>query len=379
MVVDPKLGVQVQQVGLELDPDPLAELGPVPPGIQPQHPDRARPGTRSPSIVSTVVVLPAPLGPTIPKISPRSTVNDTSSTATVPPSRLCRCSTSTTGTVRGLLRVASPCPEDAGRARLAGGGRPGGFCTLRGVRPIGDRRRRWLLLHAGVVTLIGVLGSGIWLIAERGQGMTTVFWPGLIVLMLLVPLALHAAVVFMTAPARPRPGRDVPASVPVTEAGERALATVLFTDIVGSTELARRVGDRRWSELLDLHDRLARELVGQLGGRLVKSTGDGILALFDRPGRGIRCATGLRDRLRDSGVELRAGVHTGEVQLRGDDVGGIGVHVAARVMAAAAPGEVLVSSTVHDLVAGSDYVLEDRGPHALKGVGGEWRLFAVRA
>jgi class 3 adenylate cyclase len=159
----------------------------------------------------------------------------------------------------------------------------------------------------------------------------------------------------------------------------RLLATVLFTDIVGSTELARRVGDRRWGELLDLHDRAAGELVGQLQGRLVKSTGDGILALFDRPGRGIRCATGLRDRLRGSGVEIRAGVHTGEVQLRGDDVGGIAVHFAARVMAAAAPGEVLVSGTVHDLVAGSDYVLEDRGAHALKGIGGEWRLFAVRA
>ena len=154
---------------------------------------------------------------------------------------------------------------------------------------------------------------------------------------------------------------------------------MLFTDIVGSTERARQVGDRRWGELLDTHDRLARELVGQLQGRLVKSTGDGILALFDRPGRAIRCATALRDRLRGSGVEIRAGVHTGEVQLRGDDVGGIAVHFAARVMAAAAPGEVLVSGTVHDLVAGSDYVLEDRGPHALKGVGGEWRLFAVRA
>jgi class 3 adenylate cyclase len=163
------------------------------------------------------------------------------------------------------------------------------------------------------------------------------------------------------------------------EAGDRALATVLFTDIVGSTEHARQVGDRRWGELLDLHDRLARELVGQLQGRLVKSTGDGVLALFDRPGRGIRCATALRDRLRGTGMEIRAGVHTGEVQLRGDDVGGIGVHFAARVMAAAAPGEVLVSGTVHDLVAGSDYVLEDRGAHALKGIGGEWRLFAVRA
>jgi class 3 adenylate cyclase len=247
------------------------------------------------------------------------------------------------------------------------------------MAPAGDRRRRWLQLHAGAVALVGVLASGVWLISERGQGIDTTFWPGLIVLILLIPLSVHAAVVYMSAPARSRPDREVPASVPVTGSGERALATVLFTDIVGSTELARRVGDRRWGELLDLHDRLAGELVGQLQGRLVKSTGDGILALFDRPGRGIRCATGLRDRLRDSEVEIRAGVHTGEVQLRGDDVGGIGVHVAARVMAAAAPGEVLVSSTVHDLVAGSDYVLEDRGPHALKGVGGEWRLFAVRA
>ena len=100
---------------------------------------------------------------------------------------------------------------------------------------------------------------------------------------------------------------------------------------------------------------------------------------FDRPGRGIRCATALRDRLRGTGMAIRAGVHTGEVQLRGDDVGGIAVHFAARVMAAAAPGEVLVSGTVRDLVAGSDYVLEDRGAHALKGMAGEWRLFAVRA
>jgi class 3 adenylate cyclase len=243
------------------------------------------------------------------------------------------------------------------------------------MRPAGDRRRRWLQLHAGAVALVGVMGTGIWLFAERGQGIRTAFWPGLLVVLLLIPLSLHAAIVFMTAPARPRPAREVPA----TEAGERALATVLFTDIVGSTEHARQVGDRRWGELLDLHDRLARELVGQLQGRLVKSTGDGVLALFDRPGRGIRCATALRDRLRGTGMEIRAGVHTGEVQLRGDDVGGIGVHFAARVMAAAAPGEVLVSGTVHDLVAGSDYVLEDRGAHALKGIGGEWRLFAVRA
>jgi class 3 adenylate cyclase len=244
------------------------------------------------------------------------------------------------------------------------------------VRSVSDRRRRWLLLHASLFLLIGVLATGVWWLAEASRGISTGYWPGYIMLLLLIPLGLHATVVLM-GPARP-PQAPVPPVVSF-EAGERALATVLFTDIVGSTELARRVGDRRWAELLDLHDRLARELVGQLQGRLVKSTGDGILALFDRPGRGIRCATGLRDRLRDAGVEVRAGVHTGEVQLRGDDVGGIGVHVAARVMAAAAPGEVLVSSTVHDLVAGSDYVLEDRGPHDLKGVGGEWRLFAVRA
>jgi class 3 adenylate cyclase len=250
-----------------------------------------------------------------------------------------------------------------------------------GVRHLRDRRR-WLVLHAGVWLLVGVLTTGIWWIAERTQGMDTVYWPGLLLLLLLIPLALHAAVVFMTGPPRPAPARRVPPPEPIlraAELGERALATVVFTDIVASTDRARQVGDRRWTELLDTHDRVARELVGELQGRLVKSTGDGILALFDRPGRGIRCATALRDRLRGSGIQIRAGVHTGEVQLRGDDVGGIAVHFAARVMAAAAPGEVLVSGTVHDLVAGSDHVLEDRGAHALKGIAGEWRLFAVRA
>jgi class 3 adenylate cyclase len=248
------------------------------------------------------------------------------------------------------------------------------------VRPHGNRRQRWLVLHAGAWLLAGVFTTGIWWIAERGQGMNTTFWPGLLLLLLLIPLALHAAVVYMTGPSRQRqaPAQDRgPAPARERERGERALATVLFTDIVGSTDHARQVGDRRWGQLLDTHDRLARELVGQLQGRLVKSTGDGILALFDRPGRAIRCATALRDRLRGNGVEIRAGVHTGEVQLRGEDVGGIAVHIAARVMAAARPGEVLVSSTVRDLVAGSDYVLEDRGAHALRGMTGEYRLFAV--
>ena len=247
------------------------------------------------------------------------------------------------------------------------------------VRHLRDRRR-WLVLHAGVWLLVGVFSTGIWWIAERSQGMRTVYWPGLLMLLLLIPLALHAAVVYMAGPGRqPAAGQPSagPSLSPTPEPGERALATVLFTDIVGSTDRARQVGDRRWAELLDIHDLLARELVSELHGQLVKSTGDGILALFDRPGRGIRCATALRDRLRGSGVEIRAGVHTGEVQLRGDDVGGIAVHIAARVMATARPGEVLVSSTVHDLVVGSDYVLEDRGAHELRGMTGEYRLFAV--
>ena len=158
---------------------------------------------------------------------------------------------------------------------------------------------------------------------------------------------------------------------------QRLLATVLFTDIVGSTERARTVGDQRWRELLDRHDQAAYRLVEQEGGRLIKSTGDGILAVFDGPGRGIRCALALRAELRASGIEIRAGLHTGEVDLRAEDVGGIAVHLAARVMSAAGPGEVLVSRTVRDLVAGSDITLEDRGTHTLKGVGDQWQLFAA--
>jgi class 3 adenylate cyclase len=240
----------------------------------------------------------------------------------------------------------------------------------RGLRP------RWLALHAAAYLFVSGFLVVVWWLSEASQGLETPFWPGWLMLLLAIPLALHAAAVFASRPSAEPPPRPARRGGP-GEPGERALATVLFTDIVGSTERARELGDRRWGALLDTHDQLAGELVGQLQGRLVKSTGDGILALFDRPGRGIRCATALRDRLRASGIEIRAGVHTGEVQIRGDDVGGIAVHVGARVMAAAGPGEVLVSGTVHDLVAGSDYVLEDRGAHTLKGVAGEVRLFAV--
>jgi class 3 adenylate cyclase len=157
----------------------------------------------------------------------------------------------------------------------------------------------------------------------------------------------------------------------------RVLAAVLFTDIVGSTQQARRLGDRRWRELLNVHDELARRLVEQAGGRLVKTTGDGILATFDGPGRGIHCAIDLRNQLGGIEVQIRAGMHIGEVELRDGDVGGMAVHIAARVMAAAQPDEILVSRTVRDLVVGSDLVLDDRGTRQLKGVEGDWQLFAV--
>jgi class 3 adenylate cyclase len=160
---------------------------------------------------------------------------------------------------------------------------------------------------------------------------------------------------------------------------ERVLATVVFTDIVSSTERAASLGDRRWRELLDQLDHDTGRAVAWGRGRLVKSTGDGHLAIFDGPARAIRSGCALRAALRDRGIDLRVGVHTGEVELRGDDVAGVGVHLAQRVCALARPGEVLVSRTVVDLVAGSDIDFEDRGVHKLKGLPGAWHLFAATA
>jgi class 3 adenylate cyclase len=157
----------------------------------------------------------------------------------------------------------------------------------------------------------------------------------------------------------------------------RLLATVLFTDIVGSTERAQATGDRRWRELLDAHDEAARRLVAREGGRRIKSTGDGVLAVFDGPGRAIRCAVALRKELEGLGIEIRAGIHTGELDVTDDDVGGIAVHIAARIVATAGPGEILVSRTVRDLVTGSGIALEDRGTHTLKGLSDPWQLFAA--
>jgi class 3 adenylate cyclase len=164
---------------------------------------------------------------------------------------------------------------------------------------------------------------------------------------------------------------------PRAPAADRQLATVLFTDIVDSTGIAEALGDRRWAAVLDLHDDAARSLVETGSGRLIKTTGDGILATFDGPGRAIRCAIALHDELARADLRIRAGIHTGEVEFRGDDVGGIAVHLASRIMSVADPGETLVSNTVKDLVIGSDLAFEDRGVNLLKGIEGRWQLYAV--
>jgi len=166
---------------------------------------------------------------------------------------------------------------------------------------------------------------------------------------------------------------------PPPKQSERVLATVLFTDIVDSTASAAALGDSAWRDVLDRHDRISRSTVAACGGRLVKGTGDGVLATFDAPARGLRCADTLRTALADAGIPIRAGVHTGEIELRGEDVSGIGVHIAARVAALAGAGELLASRTVKDLVAGSDYAFASRGTHSLKGVPEDWELLAVAA
>ncbi len=159
---------------------------------------------------------------------------------------------------------------------------------------------------------------------------------------------------------------------------DRVLATVLFTDIVGSTERAAGMADSAWRSLLERHDRIVRDEVEHHRGRFVKSLGDGALTVFDGPSRAISTAIAIRDRVRDLDLEIGAGLHTGECELLADDdVGGIAVHIGARVSAVAGPGEVLVSSTVRDLIVGSGLALTDRGEHDLRGVPGPWRIFAV--
>ena len=158
---------------------------------------------------------------------------------------------------------------------------------------------------------------------------------------------------------------------------DRVLSTVLFTDIVGSTDHAAALGDRRWRELLDRHDRAVHRQLERFRGLEVNTVGDGFLATFDGPGRAIECACAIRDVVEALDIQVRIGLHTGEIELRGDDVAGLAVHIGARIAAEAKAREVLVSSTVKDLVAGSGIEFEDRGEHELKGVPGSWKLFAV--
>jgi class 3 adenylate cyclase len=154
---------------------------------------------------------------------------------------------------------------------------------------------------------------------------------------------------------------------------------MLFTDIVESTERAASIGDRAWKELLGRHDEIAKRTIDRHRGRFVNSAGDGLLAVFDGPARAIRCATMMHDEMRALELDIRAGLHTGEIELAGNDVRGLAVHIGARVSSLAGPGETLVSSTVKDLVAGSGITFADRGMHQLKGVPDEWRLFAVES
>jgi len=159
---------------------------------------------------------------------------------------------------------------------------------------------------------------------------------------------------------------------------DRVLATVLFTDVVSSTAHAKALGDRRWTAVLDQHDAVVLKEIDRHRGRKVNPTGDGILATFDGPARAVRCAQAICSAVQPLGIQIRAGLHTGEIELRGEDIGGIAVHIGQRVSALAGPGEVLVSRTVTDLVAGSGLEFEDRGEHDLKGVG-TWALYAVRS
>jgi class 3 adenylate cyclase len=160
---------------------------------------------------------------------------------------------------------------------------------------------------------------------------------------------------------------------------DRVLATVLFTDIVDSTRSAAAIDDQAWRRLLDSHDQLAIQTIEKYRGTLVKTTGDGVLATFDGPGRAVRCALSLGAASKQIGLPLRAGLHTGEIEIRGRDIGGIAVHAAARVMAQSQPNEVLVSRVITDLVAGAGLKFSERGSHELKGLPGRWDLFAASA
>jgi class 3 adenylate cyclase len=163
----------------------------------------------------------------------------------------------------------------------------------------------------------------------------------------------------------------------MSEPPGRIVASVMFTDVVGSTERARALGDRGWADLLEAHNARVRAELRRFGGREIDTAGDGFLASFGSPASAIRCARAVLESVREIGVDIRIGIHTGECEVVGDKLRGIAVHIGARVASKAGPGEILVSQTVQDLVAGSGLSFEDRGSHELKGVSGVWRLYSI--
>jgi class 3 adenylate cyclase len=240
------------------------------------------------------------------------------------------------------------------------------------------RRKRWLGVHAAVFAILNAANIGQWLLLrdapldEIDPKALATFWPGWLLITWGVVLGIHGVYVWSR-----KPVVEVEDPGPFGWRRGRGVRTVVFTDIVGSTERARAMGDAGWKKLLGRHDRLAEQLARRSRGTVVKHIGDGQLVLFDAPKDAIRFATTFRAESRDLDVRIRAGIHAGEVDVERRDVTGIGVHIASRVMGEAAPSEILVSRTVRDLVAGSDVAFVDRGQHTLKGLDGDWQLFAV--
>jgi class 3 adenylate cyclase len=240
------------------------------------------------------------------------------------------------------------------------------------------RRKRRLAIHTGVYVIVNGLFIGQWLllrhepIEDVDPRVLESFWPVWLMLLWGAILGIHGLYVWSR-----KPLVDVPPPGPASWRTGRAVRTVVFTDIVGSTEHAQEMGDRRWKEVLGRHDRLGDELAKRFRGRVMKHMGDGQLALFETPNEAIRFAASLRSELRSVGLDVRAGLHSGEVDLQRRDAAGIGVHIAARVMGAAEPSQILVSRTVRDLAGGSDIAFADAGTHTLKGLEGEWHMFSV--
>jgi class 3 adenylate cyclase len=240
------------------------------------------------------------------------------------------------------------------------------------------RRKRWLAIHAVLFGVVTGFLVGWWLLTRdvplRDLDLRELSssWPAWLMLVWGVGLGIHGLYVWAR-----KPVTEIEAPRPVSFRFGRAVRTVVFTDIVASTERARELGDRRWREVLGRHDRLAEALAKRFRGRVVKHLGDGQLAVFESPEEAIRFADSFRTELRGEALVIRAGLHAGEVDLQRRDVAGIGVHIASRVLDQAEPSEILVSRTVRDLVAGSDITFRDMGYRELKGLEGGWQLFAV--